>query len=226
MVNTVLFVLHCLRLSRDVAVARDVYETAALLSIKQENSASFEKHSAQGKSYYIDYASVLEPSADQNLLLSLSLMQKLAENRIAEFHTELELVPTAARADPTLAFVLRLEQYLMEGSYASITAPGNAPPHPAFDFFMSLLMVTVRDEIAACSESAYKHVSVAIAKKLLSLSSDEELAAFAAARKWNVVGDTIHFVDAAEQAPSMDQVPSEELIKRALAYAQRLEQIV
>lgn len=213
-------------LARDVALARDVYESAALLSILQEDAVAFERHVSQAKTYYFDYAGVIEPSTNQNLTLALNLMRLLAQNRIAEFHTELELVPCGARADAKIKYVLGLEQFLMEGSYAKITASGDAPPHPSFEFFLSILMVTVRDEIAACSEAAYKQISIPVAMKLLSFSAEAEVRTFAAGRGWSVVGDAIHFVDTTELAPSMEQVPSMDLIKRALFYAGRLEQIV
>jgi 26S proteasome regulatory subunit N12 len=207
-------------------MARDVYESAALLSIHQEDTVGFERHVSQAKTYYFDYAGVLEPSGNQNLILALNLMRLLAQNRIAEFHTELELLPSAARLDPAVSYVLSLEQYLMEGSYAKITASGDAMPNRAFEFFLSILAVTVRDEIAACSERSYKQLTVPFTMKLLSFSSEDDVRAFAAAREWAVVGDVIHFVDTAEHAPSMEMVPSAELIKRTLFYAGRLEQIV
>lgn len=48
---------------------------------------------AQVKTCYSDYASVLPASALQFQLQGLNLMFLLANNKIAEFHTELELIP-------------------------------------------------------------------------------------------------------------------------------------
>lgn len=216
----------CIDCDSDIAIARDVYEAAALLSVKQEDTDSFERHVSQAKTYYVDYAGVIDTSPNQSLVLALNLMRLLAHNRIAEFHTELELIPPAARGDPMIEYVLGLEQYLMEGSYAKITETGSNPLHPSFEFFLSILMSTVREEIAACSERAYGHISLAVMRKLLSLKSDAELRTFATEHDWRIIGDTIHFTDTEEQAPTMDQVPSMDLIKRALFYAERLEQIV
>lgn len=212
---------------REITLARDVYESAALLSIKQEDTVGFERHLSQAKTYYFDYADVLEQSSKQNLILALNLMRLLAQNRIAEFHTELELVPAASRTDPSVSYVLRLEQYLMEGSYSKITSAGDAMPDESFEFFLSMLTVTVRDEIAACSEQAYKKLSIPVAMKLLSFSSEEDMMTFASARNWVVTTDNeFQFVDTEERAPTMEEVPSADLIKRALLYAGRLEQIV
>lgn len=196
------------------------------MSIQQEDTVAFERHVSQAKTYYFDYAGVLDQSSNQNLILALNLMRLLAQNRIAEFHTELELIPAEARSDPTVNYVLSLEQYLMEGSYAKIASAADAMPHDSFEFFLAVLTGTVRDEIAACSERAYKQLAIPVATKLLSFASDDETRAFAKARNWVVNGETIHFSETVEHPPSMEEVPSGDLIKRALFYAGRLEQIV
>ena len=36
---------------------------------------------------------LLQPSKQQNLITGLNLLRLLVQNRIAEFHTELELIP-------------------------------------------------------------------------------------------------------------------------------------
>ncbi len=209
----------------NVVLARDVYEQAALLSIKQADTEGFERHLALAKTLYVDYAGLLQPSPDQNRILALNLMRLLAQNRIAEFHTELELVSPQTRTDPNIQYVLGLEQYLMEGSYARITSESE-PPDASFNFFLNMLMCTVRDEIAASSESAYKKLSLPVAMKLLSFSDEDELRAFGASRGWKIQRDVVLFSDIKEHPLSMEQVPSMDLIKRALEYAQNLEQIV
>jgi 26S proteasome regulatory subunit N12 len=213
------------RFARELTIARDVYEAAALLSIKMEDPEQFERHISHLKTYYFDFADVLKPSAKQNLILALNLMGLLALNRVAEFHTELELVPVKLRSNEYISYVLRLEQYLMEGSYAKVTA-SQGPPDPSFDFFLSTLMVTVREEIAACSERAYKQISTSVARKLLSLDSDAELQAFAESRGWIVQSQMISFVASKEQNQTLDQDASMGLVRRTLNYAKELEQIV
>jgi 26S proteasome regulatory subunit N12 len=212
-------------ITRELTVARDAYEAAAFLSIKLEDPEQFERHMSQLKTLYFDFANVLTPSPKQNVILALNLMGLLALNRVAEFHTELELVPVKLRSNEYIAYVLRLEQYLMEGSYAKITS-SRSPPDPAFDFFLSTLMVTVRNEIAACSERAYKQITSSVAQKLLSLPSETEFRAFSDTRGWIIKDNVITFVDSKDQTPAMDQVSSMGLVRRTLNYAKELEQIV
>lgn len=219
----------------EIALARDAYEIAALLSVAEEDEAGFERHVSQAKTYYVDYASVLPASPRQSLILGLNLVRLMAQNRIAEFHTELELVPPATRGDAMIDYALRLEHYLMEGSYSKMRDEQQASrmPHPAFGCFVQRLMGTVREEIAACCERAYERLDCAAAMQMLSLQTAEDLEDFCAEREWNIVDEEgksgkrfIVFGKKEEKMNRMEQVPSELLIKRSLQYARELEQII
>ena len=48
------------------------------------------------KSCYADYSSVLKASENQHQLQGLNLLCMLAQSKIAEFHTELELIPVSS----------------------------------------------------------------------------------------------------------------------------------
>lgn len=218
--------LGALAPNSDIQHAQDVYELATLLSVRQEDEAGFERHVSRVKTYYVDYAGVLPPSKRRNLILGLNLMRLLAQNRIGEFHTELELVPADARADPYIAYALSLEQYLMEGSYSRIATERAKAPDASFNFFLDMLMLTMREKIAACAEQAYQSISTDAAGKMLSIANKGELAAFCDERGWRVVGKEIFFAPATDGVPNMEQVPSVELIKRSLDYARELEQII
>ncbi|CAN8075445.1 unnamed protein product [Agarophyton chilense] len=210
----------------DISLARDVYELATLLSVKQEDDVSFERHVAQVKTYYVDYAGVMAQSKRQNLLLGLNLLRLMAQNRIAEFHTELEVIAPSARSDKYINYPLRLENYLMEGSYSKIREEKMAAPHAAFNLFVDMLMITVREEIAACCERAYEMLECDAARRMLSISSEAELNEFCAQRGWRVAGSVISFADQEEVSAAIDQVRSEDFITRSLQYARELEQII
>lgn len=211
---------------REIALVRDVYEVAALLSVKEGDDSSFERHVAQAKTYYVDYARALDPSSRQNLILGLNLVRLMAQNRIAEFHTELELVPPEARNDKYIDYALRLEHYLMEGSYSKMREEKDAMPDQAFGHFVDALMITVRKEIAACCERAYDRLDVKAAARMLSLESEDSLHDFCDQHDWVVDENTIVFGRDTETSSKMENVPSSELIKRSLEYARELEQII
>lgn len=189
---------------------------------------SFGRHVAQAKTYYVDYAGAIKPSSRQNLILGLNLIRLMSENRIPEFHTELELIPPSARSDKFIDYALRLEHYLMEGSYSKIRDEKDAMPDPVFAHFVDGLMVGVRTEIAACCERAYERLKLESISKMLYFDTDEDFMRFCESRQWKFdhCDDEIVFDYNTEEVNQMDKVPSRTLINRSLVYATELEQII
>ena len=72
---------------------------------------------------------------------------------MAEFHTELERLPgNEIQNDVYIKHPVSLEQYIMKGSYNIVLlAKGNGPAE-SYNFFIDILMDTVRNEIASCLE--------------------------------------------------------------------------
>ena len=90
-------------------------------------------------------------------MLGLNLLCLLAQNRVAEFHTELERLP-ANEIDNNvyIRHPVSLEQNIMEGSYnKDLLAKGNVPAE-SYNFFLDILMDTVRNEIASCLDKVIK----------------------------------------------------------------------
>lgn len=80
-----------------------------------------------------------------NQFLGLYLLSLLAENRLGDFHSEVELMSLdTIEKDPYLRFPVQLERCLMEGSYSKIFVANNQVPAPSFGFFMELLAKTTR----------------------------------------------------------------------------------
>ena len=118
----------------------------------------------------------------ENTLVGLNLLRLLVQSRIAEFHTELEVISPAAQESVYVKQSIMLEQWLMEGAYNKVlNARTNAPGIEYAAHFMDSLTATVKEELAACSSSAYTSLSVIEAKRLMRLDSDKELAELAKA---------------------------------------------
>ncbi|CAL8468664.1 g8204 [Coccomyxa elongata] len=209
---------------KELLLARDVLEQAVSLSVKLQDEAAFERNYLQLKTYYTDTRALLPISQQENLIVGLDLLRLLVQNRIAEFHTELELLSPQALQSPGISHVVQLEQWLMEGAYNKVLDARPKLPDPAYGYFMEKLLSTVRDEIADCSERAYKTLSISNAKKLMLFGSDQEAAAYAAQRNWDVRDGAIHF-QGAEENPINNHQPVE-LIDNALTYAREIERIV
>lgn len=217
-------------------LACKVYENAVLLSVGLKDTKGFSRHFAQLKPFYADATTV--PSDLRCPILGLNLLLLLINNELDGFHCELELLSDAEREDPAISFPVRLEQYLAMGSYNQVLEARANIPHPAFEYFMSLLMDTVRDFIAECTEVAYTSLSVEAAKKMLMLDSDQALEHFIQDStyvvggetlykysSWVVDGGMVHFKTEATTAKSAE-VPSMRLISECLSYATELERIV
>jgi len=211
-------------------LAREILEHGALLAIKMMEIPAFERYVAQLKIYYADCAATLPESSRQYPILGLNLLRLLAQNRIAEFHTELELIPIELQhSNVYIKYPAQLEQHIMEGSYNKVlTAKNDGGGLFSAEgmYFMDMLVDTVRDEIADCSEKAYSSINASELQSLLMLGSAQELADFADGRGWSVEGVLVTFSKMEEEPPLKEKLPSSQLIQQTLSYAKELERIV
>ncbi|TKY59611.1 26S proteasome non-ATPase regulatory subunit 8-like A [Spatholobus suberectus] len=211
----------------ELTIARDIYEHAVVLSVKIEDQDAFERDFFQLKPYYTDACNRLPPSPQEYPILGLNLLRLLVQNRIAEFHTELELLSSTALENTCIKHAVELEQSFMEGAYNRVLSARQTVPHDTYVYFMDLLAKTVRDEIAGCSEKAYDYLSIKDAKQMLLFSSDQELLEYIQEEhpEWEIKNGSVFFQKAKESAPCKE-IPSLQLINQTLSYARELERIV
>ncbi|CAL5437817.1 unnamed protein product [Camellia sinensis] len=237
----------------ELTLARDIYEHAVVLSVKIEDQDAFERDFFQLKPYYTDAHGRLPPSPQEYPILGLNLLRLLVQNRIAEFHTELELLSASAMENNCIKHAVELEQSFMEGAYNRVLSARQTVPHETYVYFMDLLAKTVSaersltlvvsyfvhsnsssmstlesvDEIAGCSEKAYDSLSINDAWKILLFSSDKELFEYVkeAHHDWEIKNGFVIFQKAKESAPCKE-IPSLQLINQTLSYARELERIV
>jgi len=209
---------------KQLLLARATAEYAVMLSIEARDVNSFERHIAQVKPYYFDFESLLGPISDRKYeILGLNLLGLLAHNRIADFHTELELISPDQHENVYIKYPLQLEQRLMEGSYNKVLSARGQMPVKRFGFFMDMLVNTVRDKIAECAEKAYETFPLEDAASLLMLDSKNAINEYGTKRKWQLHDGVISFPR--KKDDSLD-IPSHALIRQTLAYATELERIV
>ncbi|KAK9949899.1 hypothetical protein M0R45_005409 [Rubus argutus] len=217
--------------AKELEIARDIYEHAAILSVKIEDQDAFERDFFQLKHYYTDVRNRLPSSRHEYPILGLNLLRLLVQNRIAEFHTELELLSSTALEKPCIKHAVGLEQSLMEGAYnwvLHITLHARQTvPHESYVYFMDLLAKTVRDEIAGCSEKAYPYLSNKDAQRMLLFPYEHELLAYINEDhpEWEVKNGGVYFQEV-EETVRCKEIPSLQLINQTLSYARELERIV
>lgn len=144
--------------TKELLLARETLEIGALWSIETRNIPSFQRYVAQLKSYYFDYGSQLPDSPYKYQILGLNLLSLLAQNRLAEFHTEMELLSVEEQHNIYIKHPIVLEQLLMEGSFHRVFLSKGNVPAQNYIFFIDILMDTIRSEIASCVEKAYPQV--------------------------------------------------------------------
>lgn len=109
-----------------LALARETYEQGALYSIRARDPEAFTRYVTQLAPFYELPAAVLPPNLpERNKVTGLYLLLLLTQGRYAEFHSELESLSTReggggsvdVEGDRFLGYPIRLERWLMEGSY-------------------------------------------------------------------------------------------------------------
>lgn len=139
-------------------------------------------------------------SAQMYPLLGLNLLFLLSQNRVAEFHIELELLPIDKILNNVyIQHPVSLEQYIMEGSYNKVIfifqfldvranlyyfrllqvhTAAHIVPDPTYAIFMESLIETLRNELARCLEKAYPKISIKGAMSILNLPNEKVLAQY------------------------------------------------
>ncbi|CAL8147544.1 unnamed protein product [Orchesella dallaii] len=210
----------------ELLIARDVLEIGAFWSIAKRDIPSFERYMAQLKCYYLDFKEELPESSYKCELLGLNLLCLLSQNRVAEFHTELELFAhpdVHILENVYIKHAVSLEQYLMEGRYNKIFLAKRLVPAEAYNFFIDILLDTIRDEIATCVEKSYSRLNIEDAAKVLNMNG-AQLNTYAAKRGWTLGKDKLYYFSTEQKQD--DRIPSYELAKDAIEYAKELEMIV
>lgn len=214
--------------SESSEIAASALEFGVLLSVADEDLDAFARNVSQLKSYYaVIPAAVTQSSSKKYHILGLNLMYLLVENRLSEFHAELELLTAEEASEPHVSFPINLERQLMVGLYDEVLDAGKHVPDPSYDFFMDNLLQTVRDSIADCLEVSYKTMSIKDAASMMKFDSSEELTEYIEECRddWIVECGVLCF-----QPPQMgfkaSDIPSMKLMQQSLSYATELERIV
>lgn len=235
-------------LKQDLIIARDVLEIGALHSLTVKDAVGFERFLALLKCYYFDYTKdELPESVLKYQLLGLNLLRLLAQNRVAEFHTELELLPAKElQSNIYISHPVQLEQCLMEGRYNQVVLSRNQMPSEFYAFFMDELIKTIRTEIASCIETSYDSISLTEAARLLFLSNPKEVQQFAAGHgkmnqdgstsadgggprtvQWLFQGNQLVFVTPGKEIDrKLVKMDTKALATQVIDYARELEMIV
>lgn len=214
--------------SAELQMAREILEIGAFYSLEKRDVASFERYVAQLGSYYRDYKGQGMPeSPNRPHIVGLYLLHLLAQNRLAEFHLELQLLDLREiQTNYYLRFPVEYEEFFMQGSYNKIFKQSQNLPAPNFQFFVDLLFDSIREQVATCMEASYRTMEVVAAGKMLFIDAVRQgplLQEYAEKRGWTLNGKVFEFP---KEIKREDTVPSAELVETAVSYARAMEIII
>lgn len=214
----------------ELLVARNTLEIGAQWSIAKKDIPSFERYMSMLKVYYKDYKEAIVESCYMYELLGLDLLCLLAQNKVGEFHTALELLPNEVLQDNVyIRHPVAMEQYLMEGAYNKIYLAKGEVPAEGYKFFIDELLTTIREDIADCLENAYERIKPEDIGRMLYLSDTAEIKSYCQQRGWSTSSSGyLEFNSSknAKQQQDDNKLPSEPLAERMISYAREMEQIV
>jgi 26S proteasome regulatory subunit N12 len=211
-------------------VATQALELGILLTVADGDMDAFARNVAQIKPHYalnlnLDLTLATAASPRKCHILGLNLMHLLVDNRLSEFHAELELLTEQEASNELISFPINLERQLMVGIYDKVL--NVKVPHPSYQFFVDNLLQTVRDSIADCLEVSYKQMKVQDAMTMMKFTSPQELLEYVQECRddWIVQGDALCFQPPPSGHKASD-IPSMKLISQSLTYATEMERIV
>ncbi|CAH3177649.1 unnamed protein product [Porites evermanni] len=202
---------------QELLLARDALEIGVQWSISKKDIPSFERYMAQLMAYQL-----FKRTGYLFEWLKLSVKKKMVS------HSNGSGCPCKKNF---AKIILRhsvglIWHYLMEGNYNKVfLARGNVPADN-YHFFMNILLDTLRDEIAACTEKAYPCISLPEATRILYFESEKDMRAFGEKRGWILKEDKYYYFELESEKETKQEIPSYKMIQYMLEYAKELERIV
>ena len=201
-------------------------ELGVLLMVADGDLDAFGRNVAQLKPLYAETATT--GLGQKCHILGLNLMNLLVDNRLSEFHAELELLSGEEASHKYVTFPIDLERQLMVGQFDQIL--NLSLPHVSYQFFVDHLLQTVRDSIADCVEVSYTKMKIIDALQIMKFTSKTELFEYIEECRddWiiNSSDNELQFQPPTSGHQAAEDIPSMKLISQSLSYATELERIV
>ncbi|EJS43882.1 rpn12p [Saccharomyces arboricola H-6] len=222
----------------DLTITKRILEVGALSNIHTFDFDSFENYFNQLKPYYFSSNHKLSESDKKSKLISLYLLNLLAQNNTTKFHSELQFLDKHIKNledDSLLSYPIKLDRWLMEGSYQKAwdLLQSGSQNITEFDSFTDILKSAIRDEIAKNTELSYDFLPLSNIKALLFFNNEKETEKFALERNWSITNSKVYFknqpkdVTGDDEDETMDEEDQKtNIIDKAMDYAISIENIV
>lgn len=210
-----------------VQISVESLEIGILMMVEEGDLDSFARNVAQIKPLYAVMRSKTTTTPRKCHILGLNLMNLLVDNRLSEFHAELELLTAEDSQNPFVTFPINLERQLMVGIYDEVL--NVTVPDPSYQFFVDNLLQTVRDSIADCVEVSYKNMKISDAMTMMKFGTQKEMLEYVEECRDDWIIDESTNTLCFQPPPTgfkAGDIPSMKIIHQTLSYATEMERIV
>jgi 26S proteasome regulatory subunit N12 len=230
------FNLNARNAKEENELAREAYELGLFVAIELDDKEAFDQTVSLLLPLYTDVRGLSE-SEHRGLVLGLFLLGLLVDGASDEFHAMVESLRLEDRQNPSVTFVLSMDEDLAIGQYNKVLSAILDPPHGSFAFFTDRMLPSIRETIAECVEVAYKVLSLEGAMELLMFEDREECLDFVREEmEWEVAEGEEDGVQRILLEEGMKRkgalgggerdIPSMNVIEQNLSYATEMERIV
>jgi len=216
--------LHKMNNIDDQKLAMECLEMGALIGLKIGDISLFEKSISQLKEFYISNE-IKKCTKNREKLMGLYLMYLLTQNRLSDFHVELELLNYDDLKNKFIAFPMNIEQYLIQGRYNKIINAKNDIPNDQYKLFLDEMKTTVRNQISNSIQVCQDDIDLPSLLKMLGLGTKNDLQNYINQNKknWKIVGDNVTFKPV---EPQKQQINAMITSKDMLQFTSDIETIV
>lgn len=209
-------------------VYQDILEMACFWAAHSRDGVSFER-------YFNQLSSVIYFAVGQHFkditgnrkwtLIGLQLLNLLITGRVSDFYILVEHLPEdCLLVNPFIQFPLKLEQFLIEGTYHRILSARSDVPAPEYAWFIDGLSESIRNDILLCTEASMSSLSSQRLASLFLANGKTDLNAIINERGWSLAAnDVVHFNKRNEKdvtfAPNVQ-------VSRVLEYSRHIEQMI
>ena len=132
----------------------------------------------------------IEPNYDT---IALQLLTLLSQNLLGEFHTEIESLHPEAYGNENITKVIAMEQYFIEGRYNKVMEMISTLKLGDISALLPSLRQTIIDAVAQTIQTAYESLPLDYARKVLMITSQDELTAIINQYGWKLENERIVF---------------------------------
>eukprot|EP00483_Globobulimina_turgida_P005341 UN05351 len=182
---------HKLNTTNELKIAMEGLEIGAQIAINVRDLVMFDRVIIQLKQYYL-IQEISKLSSHRQHLMGLYLMYLLTENRLGDFHVEIELLSIHDLENKYIKYPMLIEQFMMEGSYGKIIESKRNKPDKTYSALINKLEQTVRNEISLSLQCVHDEIPLQEALDMLSLNNPDTLKQYIKTNQlnWTLHGDT------------------------------------